>query len=294
MIVVAGSLNMDLVGHVARLPTWGETVMGEGFARFAGGKGGNQAVAAARLGAPVAFAGAVGNDPFGSELRDGLRAEGIDVVQLQVMAGEATGCALIHVRPDGENAISVLPGANRKAPAPPSVWPAAWRSLLLQLEIPLATNLAWAQAARSAGVPVALNAAPMAPGLDDLLRHVDLLVLNEGELQRLVGAPVPPDQALLAAAARGPSRVVVTMGAKGCLAREGEALLRLRGRAVDVVDSTGAGDTFVGALMASLWQRLGFADALSRANAAAALSCTRPGARGGMPTADELQAWRAA
>jgi ribokinase len=162
MIVVAGSLNMDLVGRVPRLPTWGETVMGDGFARFAGGKGGNQAVAAARLGAPVAFAGAVGDDPFGAELRAGLQAEGIDVSGLQP-GPAATGCALIHVRPDGDNAISVLPGANLLAPLPPAQWPAAWRCLLLQLE-----SAAGHQPGVGAGRAcrrrqVMLNAAPMVP-----------------------------------------------------------------------------------------------------------------------------------
>ena len=292
MIVVAGSLNMDLVGHVPHLPAWGETVMGDGFARFAGGKGGNQAVAAARLGAAVAFVGAVGGDPFGQELRAGLVAEGIEAGGLQEVDA-ATGCALIHVRPDGDNAISVLSGANRLAPLPPPEWPAAWRCLLLQLEIPLPTTLAWAQAARRAGARVVLNAAPMAALPDALLQQVDLLVVNEGELQALVAPALPLPAALQSAAGRGPSVVVATLGSRGVAAWSPDGLQQWPGHAVPVVDSTGAGDTFVGALAAALWQQRPLAEALARANAAAAISCTRPGARGGMPTAAELDTWMA-
>lgn len=293
MIVVAGSLNVDLVGRVPRLPGWGETVLGDDLARHAGGKGGNQAVAAARLGAAVAFAGAVGDDPFGDELRHGLQAEGIDTAALQSRP-VASGCALIHVGPDGDNAISVLPGANRLAPMPPQPWPTAWRWLLLQLEIPLATTLAWAEAARAAGAQVLLNAAPMQALPPVLLAAVDVLVVNEGELQALTGGPKEPAQALAEAARRGPRRVVVTLGARGGMAWDGGRLLSWPGHAVTVVDSTGAGDTFTGALAAALWQDRPFDEALRRANAAAALSCTRPGARGGMPRLAELQAWMGA
>lgn len=293
MIVVAGSLNMDLVGRVPRLPGWGETVLGDDLARHAGGKGGNQAVAAARLGARVAFAGAVGDDPFGDELRRGLQQEGIDTQALHARPASASGCALIHLGPGGDNAISVLPGANRLAPLPPQPWLADWRLLLLQLEIPLATTLAWAEAARAAGAQVLLNAAPMQALPSALLAAVDLLVVNEGELQALVGHPADPAQALTEAAGRGPRRVVVTLGARGGMAWDEGRLLSWPGHAVSVVDSTGAGDTFTGALAAALWQGRPFDEALRRANAAAALSCTQPGARGGMPRLAELEAWMA-
>ena len=291
MIVVAGSLNIDLVGRVPRLPVWGETLMGDSFASHHGGKGGNQAVAAARLGAPVAMAAAVGQDGFGAELRRALAEEGLDLGHLVQQPG-ASGCALIHLGPDGANAISVLPGANRQAPLPPTPWPTAWRLLVLQLEIPLPTVQAWAQAARQAGATVLLNAAPMpeagATALAELLPLVDLLVLNEGELQALRGAATDDLDAL---ARRGPSTVVVTLGARGCKAWHQGQRLSLPGRAVEVVDTTGAGDTFVGALACGLWQGLPMAAALQRANAAAALSCTQPGARGGMPRLAQLDAW---
>lgn len=288
MIVVAGSLNMDLVGTVDRLPAWGETVLGDTFARHAGGKGGNQAVAAARLGAPVAMAAAIGDDAFGAELVAGLAVEGIDVSAVR-RVDAATGCALIHVGPAGENAISVLPGANRRAPLPPSPWPAAWRMLLLQLEVPMATTLAWARAARGAGATVVLNAAPMSELPGALLAATDMLVVNQGELLALAGADGAAG--LADVAARGPRCVVVTLGERGCEAWDDGVLLSLPPRLVGVVDTTGAGDTFVGALAAARWQGLPLTDALSRANAAAAMSCTRAGARGGMPTVTELEAW---
>lgn len=290
MIVVAGSLNMDLVGRVPRLPGWGETVMGEGFARFPGGKGGNQAVAAARLGATVAFAGAVGDDPFGHELLASLADEGVATADVQVVP-EPTGCALIHVRPDGDNAISVLPGANRMAPLPPTHWPAAWRWLLLQLEIPLPTCLAWAQAARAAGAQVLLNAAPMAALPQPLLQATSVLLVNEVELLALVGRQPQVTAGLELAARLGPAQVVATLGHRGCAAWSGGQLLQLPGRPVTVADTTGAGDTFAGALVAALAQQRPFDEALARANAAAALACTRRGARAGMPDDAELTAW---
>ena len=282
MITVAGSINMDLVARVPHIPAPGQTVLGHHFARHHGGKGANQAVAAARLGAPVAFVGAVGRDAFGDELLAGLRDEGIDASAL-VRVDAPSGCALISVDDHGENAIAVLPGANALAPLPSAQWHAAL--LVLQLELPLATCVAWAQAARARGVPVLLNAAPMAALPAALLACVDTLVVNEGELRDLVGTV--PD-ALAAAAALGPQRVVVTLGADGVRAWDHGHVITCPGHRVELVDSTGAGDTFVGALAASLFHGLAFEPALRRANVAAALSCRAPGARGGMPGAQAL------
>ena len=283
MLVVAGSLNLDLVARVPHLPARGETVLGTELSRHHGGKGGNQAVAAARLGAAVVFHGAVGSDDFGAELAAALMAEGIDTAGLRSVPG-ASGCALINVADDGENAISVLPGANRQAPLPPLHWPPAWRLLLLQLEVPMACVLAWARAAQAAGATVVLNAAPMQVLPPPLLPLVDLLVVNEGELS-LLGAADP------AAASRlGPRRVVVTLGARGAVAWDDGRRIEQAAHAVWVVDSTGAGDCFVGALAAALWQQRGFDEALHRAGVAAALACARVGARAGMPTAAELDA----
>lgn len=288
MLVVAGSLNLDLVAPVPHIPAPGETVLGGALSRHHGGKGGNQAVAAARLGAAVAFHGAVGDDAFGAELAAGLRGEGINTDGLRVVPG-ASGCALISVAADGDNAIAVLPGANLQAPLPPPAWPVAWRALLLQLELPLPCVLAWAAAAQAAGVPVWLNAAPMQPLPPALLQALDLLVVNAGELAALGVADAR------AAAALGPRRVVVTLGAQGAQAWDGERLLLQPAQPVQVVDTTGAGDAFVGALAACLLQGQALDDALQQASVAAALACTRVGAREGLPTLAQLQShasWR--
>ncbi len=278
-IVVAGSLNLDLVGRAPRIPAPGETVLGDALQRHHGGKGGNQAVAAARLGARVRFHGALGRDAAGDELIAGLRAEDIDVGGVE-RVDIASGCALITVSAGGENAITVLPGANRLAPGPgPDALQGA-RLLLLQLEIPLEVNLAWARAARAAGVTVVLNAAPADLAARPLLALTDLLLVNDGELALFGG-----DESAL-----GPQTVVVTLGARGCRAWSSGSRFALPGRRVAVVDTTGAGDTFAGALAAALARGADLRVALAEANAAAALSCTRAGARGGMPTRAELDA----
>jgi ribokinase len=279
---------MDLVGRVPRLPAAGETVLGSTFARYHGGKGGNQAVAAARLGAPVRFFGAVGQDAFGDELVADLAVEGVDVTPIVRTSGPS-GCALISVDAHGDNAISVLPGANLHAPPPPADWPGEVRWLLLQLETPMPVTLAWARAADAAGAQVLLNAAPMASLPPELLKHVDTLLINHGELRELVGGGDDLEASLHAASALGPRRVVATLGGRGCVALDGDRFYRLPAREVWMVDSTGAGDTFAGALACGLWQGRSFADALARANLSAALSCTRAGARGGMPSGAELE-----
>jgi ribokinase len=281
-LVVAGSLNLDLVGRAPHIPAPGETVLGGALMRLPGGKGGNQAVAAARLGARVRFFGAVGRDAAGEELIAGLRAEGIDAAGVQ-RVDSATGAALITVSAQGENAITVLPGANREAPAPGADGLRGARGLLLQGEIPPATNRAWAEAARSARVPVLLNAAPADEALRALLPLVALLVVNEGELTVLGGNE----------AGLGPETVITTLGARGCRAWHRGQMLAVPGVPVQGVDSTGAGDTFVGALAAALMRGLALASALNEANHAAALSCTQAGARGGMPTREQLSAFMA-
>jgi ribokinase len=282
MLAVVGSLNLDLVARVPRLPVPGETVLGRALERHAGGKGGNQAVAAARLGAVVRFYGAVGSDAFGDELAAGLRAEGIATGGLLRVDGPS-GCALVQLADGGENTISVMPGANRSAPLPPAAWPGELRALLLQLEIPLATVLAWAQAAQQAGRPVLLNAAPMQALPPGLLPGVDTLVLNATELDALTGGD------LAAASALGPRRVVVTLGDRGALAWDAGRRIEVAPHPVWMVDSTGAGDTFSGALAAALWQGRPFDEALARASVAGALACARVGARAGMPNTAELE-----
>lgn len=283
---------MDLIGRVPRLPAAGETVLGTAFVQRHGGKGGNQAVAAARLGAVVAFSGAVGADAFGDELLHGLRQEGIDTGDVRRVEA-ATGCALIAVADGGENSISVLPGANRQAPWPGHDGPAAWQWLVLQLETPVEHVAAWAAAARARQVKVLLNAAPMAALPAELLGHVDVLVVNEGELHALAGGGLDTPVALQSVSSRGPRQAVVTLGPRGALAWDAGRLLRVPARAVTAVDTTGAGDTFVGALAAALDEGRDLEAALAQASAAAALACTRLGAREGSPTRGELAAWLA-
>ncbi len=282
-VVVAGSLNLDLVGRAPRIPAPGQTVLGGALQRFHGGKGGNQAVAAARLGARVRFFGTVGSDAAGDELVAGLAAEGIDAAGV-ARVETTTGTALITVSDAGENAITVLPGANREVQGPQDGALRGARCLLLQLEIPLATNQAWAAAARDARVPVMLNAAPAGSEAVSLLPLVDLLLVNEGELAQLCALTGSTEAAL------GPATVVTTLGERGCRVWHRDRSLAVPGLVVQVLDTTGAGDTFAGALAAALSAGRALMPALAEANTAAALSCQRLGARGGMPTRAELDA----
>ncbi|WP_331767898.1 ribokinase [Embleya sp. NBC_00896] len=306
-VVVVGSLNMDVVVRVRVLPAPGETVSGEDAVRGAGGKGANQAVAAARLGAAVRLVGLLGDDPFGTELRDRLVAEGVDDSAVGTVDG-ASGVALIVVQHDGENAITLSPGANRRldeaalaAVTDGGVAEAA-DALLLQLEVPVATVLAAARAARAAGVPTVLNAAPLPP-FDDVLRallgETDVLVVNETEAAGLLGAagiPAVPDWAAQADALRalGPDLVVITLGAEGAVAADGHEHVAQGGFPVAAVDTVGAGDSFCAELTLALGAHADPAEALRRACAAGALATTRHGAQSALPTRAEVDALLAA
>jgi len=316
-VVVVGSVNVDLVVVAPRLPGPGETVTGGDLARHHGGKGGNQAVAAARLGAPVAFVGAVGDDDFGVAARAALAAEGIDVTHL-AGAARPTGVALIVVDARAENLITVAPGANA-TPTRASVT-AALTALVVGpgdvvlacREVPPDAVRAALATARAAGAVAVLNPAP-ADGLDaETIALADVLTPNETELGLLAapgGASAGPAAARAApeparvdeveetarrllADGPGGRAVVVTLGAAGALAvpAAGPAILVSAVRVVPV-DTTGAGDAFNGALAVGLAAGLPLGEAVRRAVAAAGLSATRPGARGGMPTAGELAAF---
>lgn len=286
-ILVAGSANLDFVVRADHVPAAGETVLGRDFATFPGGKGANQAVAAARAGGvPTRMLLALGQDAAGQVLEDSLIQAGVALHVLRV-ADEATGSAFVCLSDSAENAITVAPGANTKL-APPHL-PALTgvTHLLMQLETPLDSVTAYARQARAAGVRVVLNAAPAQALPQDLLSQLDLLVVNEGELAAIAGPFSDPAEAL--ARLHVPA-VVVTLGAKGCVARVDGQLLRQGGFAVRALDTTGAGDTFCGALVAALHQGLAWPQALRRACAAAALACTRLGAQAGVPPADEVDA----
>ncbi|MEU1403583.1 ribokinase [Streptomyces sp. NPDC005728] len=290
-IAVLGSTNMDLVTYVTKAPQRGETVTGREFRTIPGGKGANQAIAAARAGATVTMIGAVGNDAFGVRLRDTLEHSGVDTDFLRTVEGQS-GTAHIVVDDEGGNSIVVVPGANgtvdHLVPGDEGVLASA-DALLLQLEIPLAAVVTGAQAARRHGVRTVLTPAPAQPLPPELLAATDLLVPNEYEAVTLTGRTDPREAA--AALLELVPEVVVTLGATGCLylARGAEPLV-VPAPQVKAVDSTGAGDTFVGALAVALAEEKPVREALSWAAAAAALSVQREGASASMPYRPEIDA----
>jgi ribokinase len=290
-IVVLGSTNMDLVAYVEKAPQRGETVTGRAFRTIPGGKGANQAIAAARAGARVSMIGAVGNDAFGARLRSTLEDSGVTTDHLRTTEGPS-GTAHIVVDDEGGNAIVVVPGANgtvdHLAPGDEGLIASA-DALLLQLEIPLAAVLAGARTARAHGVRTILTPAPAQPLPPELLAVTDLLVPNEHEAAALTGR-TDPYRATLSLLDRVPE-VVVTLGAAGCLyaARDTEPST-VPAPQVTAVDSTGAGDTFAGALAVALCEARPVHEALRWAAAAAALSVQRPGASASMPYRSEIEA----
>ena len=288
MILVAGSANLDFVVRAPHIPAPGETVLGRDFQTFPGGKGANQAVACARAGAaPTHMLLALGDDAFAAPLEASLVQAGVQLHLLRVK-NQATGTAFICVADDAENAITVAPGANL-ALSPSDLPPlTGFSHLLLQLEIPLPTVLAYAQAARAQGVTVVLNAAPAQVLPPELLALIDILIVNEGELAVVAQHPGPMTECL--ARIKVPC-VVVTLGSRGCCARSDGALLTQPAFDISPIDSTGAGDTFCGALVAALSQGQPLAQALQRASAASALACTRLGAQSSIPTAAEVDAF---
>jgi ribokinase len=291
-VVVVGSANMDLVVRSARLPGPGETVLGGDLLRVPGGKGANQAVAAARLGAAVRFVGALGTDPFGDELLAALQADHVDVSA--VMRSERpSGAALIVVDDDGENLIAVAPGAN--AALEPDTVRSALADLAvgdvvqLQLEIPPATVRAACESARQHGARTVLNAAP-AGGFDlTVLALVDVLVVN-GTEATLLSQQQDPAQAAHALRGYGPGAVIVTLGANGLLLEDERGTLRVAAHHVDVVDATAAGDAFCGGVGAALARGMDLHRAVTLATAAAALSTTRAGAQPSLPYLAEVEA----
>lgn len=298
-IFVAGSVNVDLVALAERLPQPGETVAGRSFARHAGGKGANQATAAAKLGGHVSLVARVGGDAFGAELRELLAGHGVDVRRVRLVPGIATGAALIVVAESGQNAIVVVPGANAclSADDVDGVPFARGDVALAQLEIPLPTVEQFFVDARAAGATTILNAAPAKPLSGSLLDATDVLVVNETELAHLAGlAHVPSDPTTALEAAHGLQRrpdqlVIVTLGAQGAVAALNGATLHVPGHRVVALDTTGAGDTFIGALATALADAVPLPEALAKANAAAAYCVERLGAAESSPTSAQLTAW---
>ncbi|MGO4571113.1 ribokinase [Microvirga sp. 2TAF3] len=305
MILVFGSINMDLVARVRAIARPGETVLSRRADSFFGGKGANQAVAAARIGQggpiPVAMAGALGDDPFGRACLDNLRANGVDVEAIRIV-GEPTGCAFITVDDSGENAITVASGANmavEAADVPDSLLARA-SVLVMQMEVPAAECLAMARRARRHGVRVIWNFAP-APAMSEraemaeLLAATDILVVNEHEavaVGAIVEGMVRDDYLDVAATLARSHEVtcVVTAGARGATAISPDgARVHAAARPITPIDSTGAGDTFVGVLANGLAEGLGTGNAMRRACIAASLSCLTAGAQAGMPMRGALE-----
>lgn len=296
MILVFGSLNMDLVLAAAAIPRPGETVIGDSYLTLPGGKGDNQAVAAARAGARVAMAGAVGQDAFGRTLTENLRAEGV-ATDLVKVADRPTGIAMITVDPAGENAISVAAGANRNvsADAIPDTALTTETTVLMQMEIRPEENWALIRRARDRGARTVLNVAPAAPVPAEILERLDVLVVNQHEAEAVaaqLGFDAGGDAETLARtlAGRGDLICVVTLGGDGALAVEGTRLWHVEALPTRVVDTTGAGDTFTGVLAAGLDAGLGLAESLRRASVGAALACGGEGAQAAMPRLADIDA----
>jgi ribokinase len=296
-ICVVGGINMDLMVQVPHLPRPGETVQGGGVVRFPGGKGSNQAVAASRLGADVGLVGQVGADAFGDELIVTLKAAGVETAGVRQVSGAPTGVALISVAPDGQNAIVVAPGANLAwdgtAVSDAERTAAGCRLLVANLEVSPAVVARAIRAARRTGAQVILNPAPHRPGDDACFGAVDLLVPNQVEAALYAG--VEPDavrewgeigRRLLGL---GPGAVIITLGAEGSVIVTDEAVTRVPSFQVPVVDSTAAGDAFVGGLAVAVLQGLKLPEAVRYANACGAIAVTRAGAQPCLPHGAEVE-----
>lgn len=301
-VVVFGSMNMDLSIEADRMPRAGETLAGHDFVTNAGGKGANQAVAASRLGADVAMVAAVGVDGFGDELVAGLRAAGVDTSEVERTERATTGVAII-VRTDADNRIVLHPGANvvmgaSEACAAIGRVASAGDVLLVQGECDEAATLPAVRHAHDMGMRVLLNPAPARPIPDDVWPCVDMVCLNETECEVMCGV-LPHDEKTLRQAAGllvglGCGCVVVTLGSRGSYAQDARAVgdareLRVEARRADAVDTTAAGDTFIGALAAGLADGRDLAEAMAFGTAAAAITVTRVGAQQSIPTLDEVR-----
>jgi ribokinase len=297
VVVIVGSVNVDLVVAAERLPGRGETVLGRRLERYGGGKGGNAAVAAARLGARARLVAALGDDELGQEALAELRQEGVDVKGVSTVPGEATGAALIVVDAGGDNQIAVGAGANA-ALAPDHVRRGLEGvldragCLLVSLEIPHEAVRAAVEAGRGRGVPVVVNPAPARPSALELAAHGPIFTPNAGEARRLTGEADKHRAAAVLAGLTGVA-VIVTDGPEGALLLEepgGEALALPPPSGVTAVDTTGAGDTFSGALAGRIATGDDLRAATAFAVAAAACAIRGPGARSGMPTETEVRA----
>jgi ribokinase len=297
-VFVLGSINQDFVLKVDRRPQPGETVTNAELSTHNGGKGANQAAAAALLGASVTFLGRVGDDEFGEPLVQALGEKGIDTSLVERASDASTGAAFITVTPDGENAITVAPGANRSL-TPQEVDAASGaignaRVLVAQMEIPVETVLRAVGVASERGTRALVNLAPTFEVPRELLERLDPLVVNEHEAAFLLGSEVEGVDGALSAAPEllslGPRSAVITIGEAGAVFADGESVEHILAPKVDVVDTTGAGDAFVGALATWLARGASLKEAVAYAVRAGAAAVTREGAQGALPTPEVVEA----
>ena len=299
-VVVVGSFNMDLVVKAGRRPRKGETLMGEEFGMFIGGKGSNQAIAAARLGADVTMIGRLGTDLFGDTLMAAHAEEGSHTDYVSQDTEVGTGIASILIDPDGDNSIVIVPQANMRLSvedierASESI--VAADVLLLQLEVPIAASQRAAEIAKSNGATVVLNPAPAQELPDDFLAQVDILTPNAVETESLSGIKVSTsadaERAAKVLLNKGLSAVILTLGERGALLLTSDLTQQVPAYAVEVVDTTAAGDAFCGALATGLARGENLVDAVAFANAVGALAVTVLGAAPSMPTAAQVEEFR--
>jgi len=297
-IVVIGSCNTDMAINMERLPLPGETLLGGKFFMNSGGKGANQAVAAARLGGEVTFIAKVGNDPFGIRSIDQYKAEGIGTKHILIDKEQPSGVALILVDAQGENSIAVASGANASL-LPEDIDHAQevieeGDILLMQLETPIETIEHAAQVAKLAGKKVVLNPAPARPLSETLLGCLYMLIANETEAEYISGTQITDMDSVARAAdiicGKGVENVVITLGSKGAFIKERLAYHQVPGMKVKAVDATAAGDTFCGAVCVALAEGKGITEAVEFANRAAAVTVTRMGAQSSLPYRREVDA----
>ncbi|MRS16631.1 ribokinase [Enterobacteriaceae bacterium RIT691] len=295
-LVVLGSINADHILNLDAFPRPGETVTGSQYQVAFGGKGANQAVAAGRSGAKIAFIACTGDDDTGKQIRKQLESDNIDVASVNAVSGESTGVALIFVNAEGENVIGIHAGANAALTVERVTMQqqriAQADALLMQLESPLDSVLAAAKFAQQNGTQVVLNPAPARELADELLALVDIITPNETEAEKLTGVKVENDDDAAKAAqilhGKGIDTVIITLGSRGVWASQQGKGERVPGFKVQAVDTIAAGDTFNGALMTALLEKKPLADALRFAHAAAAIAVTRKGAQPSVPWRKEI------
>ncbi len=295
-ILVLGSLNMDLVTQVNKTPRVGETVVGHGLTAIPGGKGANQAVAIGRLGGLVTMLGRVGDDSYGAALTRNLAENNVGRQFVEVVPGQSSGVAMIMVNEDGDNSIVVIPGANYElgmSDLCPEIF-SGYDYLLAQLESPIDVIESAFKMAKELGMVTVLNPAPARPLSKELLRQVDLLIPNETECEALTGI-LPDDDSSLQECGeilqqRGVREIIITLGVKGaCYISAAKEMRRLPARSVRTVDTTAAGDGFIGGLLYGMARGEGIEQAMLRGVAVAAVAVTRLGAQSSLPTLDEVE-----